>query len=290
MSDLKCVEKIIELPPSHWVGDGFHVHNFIPQAISQARISPFLMLDYGRTHYFAPSDTPKGVGVHPHRGFETVTIAYKGRIEHHDSGGNSGVIQEGEVQWMTAGSGILHKEYHEKEFSKAGGELSMVQIWVNLPKKHKMTAPKYQGITKDMIVKADLPNNAGFIHIIAGSYGDKIGPATTFTPLNMWNIHLKQGCKTSLNLPQNFNTILLVIEGDLHLNSQKATQGQMVLFSNDGENIDLETTQDSMYLLLSGEPINEPIFHYGPFAMTTREEVMQAFADLEAGKFGVLAD
>ncbi len=290
MSNLKSIAKIIDTPPSHWVGDGFHVHNFIPQSIAQARISPFLMLDYGAKYVFEPTDTPKGVGVHPHRGFETVTIAYSGRIAHHDSAGNSGIIGPGEVQWMTAGSGVLHKEYHEKEFSQSGGEFSMVQIWVNLPKIHKMTTPKYQGITKNEIVRVELENQAGFIELIAGSYGDKTGPASTFSPLNMWNIHLNSGSKTTINLPQNHNTMLLVIEGELSLSNQKAKQGQIVLFENDGQDITLETGKNSVYLLLSGEPINEPIFHYGPFAMNTRAEIVQAFEDLEAGKFGHLAD
>ena len=290
MSNLKSIEKIIPAPATHWVGDGFFMHNFIPQSINQNRVSPFLMLDYGAKHYFEPSEIPRGVGVHPHRGFETVTIAYQGKVAHHDSAGNSGIIGQGEVQWMTAGSGILHKEYHEKEFSQAGGIFQMIQIWVNLPKTSKMTEPKYQGITKEMITKVDLDQKGSFLELIAGKYLNQTGPASTFSPINLWNIYLKKDCQTSFTLPKNYNTMLVVVEGEVLANDQKVQADQMVLFANDNEEINLSTDQDSIYLLLSGEPIDEPIFHYGPFAMNTREEILQAFEDLENGKFGYLED
>jgi redox-sensitive bicupin YhaK (pirin superfamily) len=290
MPNLKSIEAIIPAPATHWVGDGFLMHNFIPQSINQNRVSPFLMLDHGAKKYFEPTATPRGVGVHPHRGFETVTIAYKGRVAHHDSAGNSGIIGEGEVQWMTAGSGILHKEYHEKEFSQKGGEFHMVQIWVNLPKIDKMTEPKYQGITKDMIVKQNLDQKGSYIELIAGQYNGQTGPASTFSPINLWNVYLNQDCKANFTLPQNYNTMLLVIDGELGINGKNVSKDQIVLFENDGEEINLTANQDSICLILSGEPIAEPIFHYGPFAMNTREEILQAFEDLENGKFGYLED
>jgi len=286
-------EKILSPPPVHFVGDGFRVHNFIPGVypLTMARMDPFILLDYNSKFYFSPTDKPRGVGVHPHRGFETVSIAYRGRIAHHDSFGNSGVIGEGDVQWMTASSGLLHKEYHEKEFASRGGDFHMVQLWVNLPAKDKMSPPKYQPITNDQMGKYILPDNKGLIEVIAGSYNDVKGPASTFTPMSMLNARLKKGAKAVFGFPSEYNTAALVIEGKVLINSTDTVPADnFVLFMNDGEQFTLETEEDSIVLIISGEPISEPIAAHGPFVMNTRTEIYQAFEDVESGKFGHLEE
>lgn len=288
----KKVEIIAPPKPAHFVGDGFRVHNFIPgiAGLDMKRMDPFIMLDYNSRFHFNASENPRGIGVHPHRGFETVTIAYQGKVEHHDSAGGGGIIGEGDVQWMTAARGILHKEYHEKEWSKKGGIFQMVQLWVNLPAKDKMSKPKYQAISKTEMQKADLGEN-GFIEVIAGSYKGSKGPAITFSPIHMMNAKLKQGGKAQFSFPSQFNTAALVIEGHIIVNSEeKAPADHFVLFKNEGENFTLEATEDSTVLIISGEPINEPIFSHGPFVMNSREEIMQAFEDFNTGKFGYLED
>lgn len=292
MNTNKTIEAIIAPPPAHMVGDGFRVHSFFPggRLIDKKRMSPFFLLDYGSKVDFSPSAEPRGVGVHPHRGFETVTIAYHGRIAHHDSGGNSGVIGEGDVQWMTAASGLLHKEYHEENFSKAGGLFQMVQLWVNLPAKYKMTAPKYQELTKEKMGRYQLPDNKGEVEVIAGNYKDVKGPASTFTPMHVYNVRLKQGGQTELNFPASYNTGLLIIDGSAMINDQPVNTDHFVLFKNDGANISIRTNEDATILVLSGEPINEPIAQYGPFLMNTWEELEQAIQDVNSGKFGVLED
>lgn len=285
----KSIENIFNPPAHHWVGDGFKVNNFIPGVVPMQRISPFVMLDYGAVTYFPPSQKPKGVGSHPHRGFETVTIAYKGKVAHHDSRGNSGIISEGDVQWMTAGSGILHKEYHEQEFSKAGGDFSMVQLWVNLPAKDKMTEPKYQAITKDKIIRIELDNSKVVISLIAGEFMEKTGPAFTFSPITLFSVNLQKDTEFEFELPTDFNTALLVLEGGVEINTaQTATQNQMALLQNNGHKIKLKATQNSVILVLSGNPLNEPIVSYGPFLMNTKQEIIQAIEDFNAGKFGEL--
>jgi quercetin 2,3-dioxygenase len=289
MSTKKTIEAIVAPPAPHMVGDGFRVHSFFPGGrIDKKRMSPFFLMDYGSKIEFAPRDEPRGVGVHPHRGFETVTIAYHGRIAHHDSAGNSGVIGEGDVQWMTAASGLLHKEYHEESFSKAGGLFQMVQLWVNLPAKYKMTAPKYQEITNSMMGNYTIPGDKGAIEVIAGEYNNIKGPASTFTPLQVYNARLKKDAKVELNFPSNYNTGILVIEGTATINDKIAPADHFVLFKNDGELISIEASEDAILLVLSGEPINEPIAQYGPFLMNTWEELEQAISDVSAGKFGVL--
>jgi redox-sensitive bicupin YhaK (pirin superfamily) len=270
------------------VGDGFKVNNFIPTVIPMQRISPFVMMDYGASTYFPPSDIPKGVGSHPHRGFETVTIAFKGRVAHHDSRGNSGIIGEGEVQWMTAGSGILHKEYHEEEFSKEGGDFQMVQLWVNLPAKHKMTEPKYQAISKDKIVKIELDGDVGKVDLIAGDFMDKTGPAFTFSPITLFSLHLKQEKDFKFKIPPSFNAALLVLQGKAEINNREVLENQMCLMANDADEIGIKTSVDSIILVLAGEPINEPIVSYGPFLMNTKAEIIQAVEDFQNGKFGEL--
>lgn len=288
----KKVEIVVSPRPAHFVGDGFRVHNFIPgvQGLDMKRMDPFIMLDYNSKFHFNGSDRPRGVGVHPHRGFETVTIAYQGKVEHHDSSGGGGVIGEGDVQWMTAAKGVLHKEYHETEWSKKGGIFQMVQLWVNLPAKDKMSQPKYQAIENSAMEIVDLREN-GFVEIIAGEYNGHTGPAETFTPLNMMNAKLKSGGKAEFSFPARFNTAALVIEGSIMVNGEeKAKSDHLVLFKNEGETFTIEALEDAVVLIISGEPINEPIYPHGPFVMNSREEIMQAFEDFNTGKFGYLED
>jgi len=287
----KEIEKIIAPPQIHMVGDGFRVHTFFPgNYIDQARMSPFYLLDYNSKFEFPPSETPRGVGVHPHKGFETVTIAYHGKIAHHDSAGNSGVIGEGDVQWMTAASGILHKEYHEKEFSKKGGAFHMVQLWVNLPAKHKTAPPKYQPILHSEMGKYHLPDKVSVINIIAGNYKGTRGPADTFTPIEMYDIRLNEGAALALSLPENYNTSVLIIEGEVNVNDKKVDENHLVLFQNEGTEFEISALTKSIILLLSGEPINEPIFQYGPFLMNTQQEIEEAINDFNNEKFGHLED
>jgi len=285
----KNIESVFSPAPAHFVGDGFRVHNFIPGKVPMQRMSPFIMLDYNSKYTFPPSEIPKGVDVHPHRGFETVTITYKGSVEHNDSSGGGGIISEGDVQWMTAASGVLHKEFHETEWSKTGGEFQMVQLWVNLPSKDKMSNPKYQAISKDQITKVELANDMGTVEIIAGEYKKAKGPATTFSPVHMMNAKLNNQGTAEFSFPANYNTLLLVIEGSVTVNgSQNVNTDHMVLFKNDGEHFIITAQEDSIVLVLSGEPINEPIASYGPFVMNTQKEILQAFDDFNSGKFGTL--
>lgn len=288
----KKVEIVASPRPAHFVGDGFRVHNFIPgvQGLDMKRMDPFIMLDYNSKFHFNGSERPRGVGVHPHRGFETVTIAYQGKVEHHDSSGGGGIIGEGDVQWMTAAKGVLHKEYHETEWSKKGGIFQMVQLWVNLPAKDKMSLPKYQSIENSAMERVDLGEN-GFLEIIAGEYDGHKGPAETFTPLHMMNAKLKADGKAEFSFPAHFNTAALVIEGSITVNGEeKAKTDHFVLFKNEGETFTIEALEDTIVLIISGEPINEPIYPHGPFVMNSREEIMQAFEDFNTGKFGYLED
>jgi redox-sensitive bicupin YhaK (pirin superfamily) len=286
---LRNIEMVIAPREPHFVGDGFRVHNFIPYKLEMQRMSPFIMLDYGSKFYFPPADKPRGVSVHPHRGFETVTIAYKGKVAHNDSSGNSGVIGEGDVQWMTAASGILHKEYHEENFSKTGGDFQMVQLWVNLPAKDKMSKPKYQGLTNQEINKVQLPANGGEIEVIAGQYKDTKGTASTFTPVNLFNVKLNKGASTDFSFPANYNTALLVVEGSVMVNGTEVVPtDHFVVFQNNAENIKVDASENAVVLILSGEPINEPIAAQGPFVMNTRSEIVQAIEDFNMGKFGYL--
>ncbi len=287
----RSIERIVKPGTPHFVGDGFRVHNFIPGSSSMQRMDPFIMLDYNSKYNFPPTDKPKGVGVHPHRGFETVTIAYKGRVEHGDSAGGGGIIGEGDVQWMTAASGVLHKEFHETEWSKTGGEFQMVQLWVNLPAKDKMSPPKYQAIANTEIAKVQLPNNEGEVEVIAGDYEGNKGPASTFSPINMFNVRLKKGAKTQLTFPAHYTTSILAVEGSVKVNeTENVLQDHFALFANDGDTFALEALEDTVVLVLSGEPLNEPIAAYGPFVMNTQEELVEAFQDFNTGKFGYLED
>lgn len=289
----KNIELVLAPPAPHMVGDGFRVHNFIPGGyhLDMQRMDPFIMLDYNSKHYFPATEKPRGVGVHPHRGFETVTIAYHGKVAHHDSSGGGGVIGEGDVQWMTAASGVLHKEYHEENFARKGGDFQMVQLWVNLPAKYKMSTPKYQSITNEQINKVELENNGGIVEVIAGDYKMTKGTATTFSPVNLLNAKLNENGKAVFNFPENYNTALIVIEGKVRINEKETVPtDHFVLFENNGEEFTVEADEKSVVLVLSGEPLNEPIAAHGPFVMNTREEILQAFQDFNTGKFGYLED
>ncbi|HEV7231041.1 MAG TPA: pirin family protein [Bacteroidia bacterium] len=293
MKNVKSVEAVLSPPDPHMVGNGFRVHNFFPggTGIGKQRMSPFFLLDYNAKMDFSPSETPRGVGTHPHRGFETVTIAYQGKVAHHDSRGNRGVISEGDVQWMTAASGILHKEYHEEEFSRKGGLFQMVQLWVNLPAKDKMTEPKYQNLVHDKMGKYVLGNGTGTVFVIAGEYKGVKGPAQTFSPLHLLDARLEAKAEMELEFPETYNTGILVIEGALEINGKDtAPADHFVLFKNEGTEIKVKTKEKSIFLVLSGKPILEPIAQYGPFLMNTHQELQQAVDDFSQGKFGTLAD
>jgi redox-sensitive bicupin YhaK (pirin superfamily) len=286
----KTIERIAKRPERPgMVGDGFRVYNFIPGAnISQRRMSPFLMLDFAAAFDFGPSDTVRGVDVHPHKGFETVTIAYKGSVAHNDSAGNSGIINPGDVQWMTAGAGILHKEYHEEEYSKKGGLFEMVQLWVNLPKKDKSVAPHYQPITAAQMNEVELAGNSGIVNVIAGNYNGTKGPAFTYTAVNLFDIKLNAGAEMNFTVPAVHNTALLLINGNIEVNGEAAAEHSFILFKNEGDEIHIKAGDDAVLLLLSGEPIDEPIASYGPFVMNTQAEIYEAIEEFQNGKFGVL--
>lgn len=273
----------------HWVGDGFPVRTLFFYQDLGKQMSPFLMLDYAGPADFPPTTDRKGVGSHPHRGFETVTIVYEGEVAHKDSTGQGGTIGPGDVQWMTAGSGILHEEFHSEDFAQSGGTLEIVQLWVNLPAKLKMTKPAYQAILNKQIPTIELKNDAGQARIIAGEFDGHEGPAHTFTPMNVIDLKLKKG-STSIPVSEGWNTSLVVLKGAVEAGEGVvAKDAQMLIFSNQGQDIEINVLEDSIALLLSGEPINEPIVGYGPFVMNTKEEIAQAMQDFNSGSFGSIA-
>ena len=273
----------------HWVGDGFPVKNlFSYDRLGQA-ISPFLLLDYAAPYQFKPTTEQHGVGSHPHRGFETVTLAYQGEVTHQDSAGGGGTIQAGDVQWMTAGAGLVHEEFHSAAFAQAGGLFEMVQLWVNLPAKDKMTAPQYQGIQAQDIPVIQFDDDAGHLRIIAGKYADHRGPASTFSPVNVWDGVLKAGYTAEyVHVPVGHNALVVVLEGEMLLNgTQQVLDSSIVMFDKDGDSeIQLEAVRDAKFLVLTGQPLDEPIQGYGPFVMNTKDEIVQAFNDFNSGKFG----
>ena len=289
--NMKTVEKVFAPQKPHFVGDGFRVHNYIPSynELNQQRMDPFILLDYNSKYVFPPSEIPKGVGVHPHKGFETVTIAYHGRVEHGDSSGGGGVIGEGDVQWMTAGNGVLHKEFHETEWSKEGGLFQMIQLWVNLPAKDKSTAPKYQALANSNMGRFHLENGNGVVEVITGQYDDVKGPGTTFTPIEMYNLKAKSGSNVKFTIPASYNTFVLVLEGNISINgSEEVKVNHLALMANDGTDFEITVNEDAVVFIAGGEPINEPIVHYGPFVMNTEQEIEEAIADFQKGKFGQL--
>lgn len=277
---------IYDAPRPHWVGDGFPVRSMFSYDNLAAHLSPFLMLDYAGPAEFTPATTPRGVGEHPHRGFETVTIVYSGEVAHRDSTGKGGIIGPGDVQWMTAGAGILHDEFHSEDFTRTGGLLEMVQLWVNLPARDKMAKPGYQPIVDKDIPAVDLPGGAGQVRVIAGEYDDGKGPATTFTPMHVWDLKLKAGKDIRFTLPDGWTTALVVMRGAISIGDETAGEAQLVILDPEGEELAFRAEKDSAVLLLSGEPLNDPIVGYGPFVMNSREEIIEAINDFNSGKFG----
>ncbi|EAA7631234.1 pirin family protein [Salmonella enterica] len=284
---MKQITGVYTAPRPHWVGDGFPVRSLFSYQSHTQQLSPFLLLDYAGPHTFTPGNEKRGVGEHPHRGFETVTIVYSGEVEHRDSTGRGGVIGPGDVQWMTAGAGILHEEFHSDAFTRQGGELEMVQLWVNLPMKDKMTTPAYQSITQDVIPTVTLPDDAGTMRVIAGRYEEAKGPADTFSPLNVWDIRLLRDRQLTLSQPEGWSTALVVLKGNITLNgTTPVNETQLVVLSQQGKTLHFETSSDASVLLLSGEPLNEPIVGYGPFVMNTKQEIAEAVRDFNSGRFG----
>jgi len=282
---------IYSAPRQHWVGDGFPVRTLLSHHDQGAHISPFIMLDYAGPAKFEPTSARRGVGVHPHKGFETVTVVYEGEVEHRDSTGSGGIIGPGDVQWMTAASGILHEEYHAPSFAKKGGNFEMVQLWVNLPAKDKGAKPGYQTLLKTDIPVVELPGGAGSLRVIAGQYGEAKGPAHTFTQLNMWDVALKRGKTVTLDVPEGHTLSVLVLKGTVEIDGREVVrEAQTMILGRDGGGITLEANGDAKLLVLSGEPIDEPVVAHGPFVMNTVEEIRQAMLDFQAGKFGAMAE
>jgi quercetin 2,3-dioxygenase len=274
--------------PFHWVGDGFFVSSYFPRPdLPAERVSPFLLMDYGPPREFAPmASGQRGVGWHPHRGFETVTVAWEGSVAHRDNAGSAGTIGPGDVQWMTAGRGILHEEYHEREFTRQGGRMHMTQLWVNLPRKDKMTEPGYQPIAAAQIPTVSLADGAGHVRVIAGEYQGASGPAHTFTPITMLDARLAAGGRLPVRLPETHNALAIVTSGRVQVGTRHAAAGELVLFANDGTELEVLALEETHLLVLAGEPIDEPITQYGPFVMNTPQEIQQAFVDFRQGKFG----
>ncbi|ELC0838034.1 pirin family protein [Klebsiella michiganensis] len=284
---MKQITGIYTAPSQHWVGDGFPVRSMFSYQTHGEQLSPFLLLDYAGPHHFPAGTEKRGVGEHPHRGFETVTVVYSGEVEHRDSTGRGGVIGPGDVQWMTAGAGILHEEFHSAEFTRTGGELKMIQLWVNLLAKDKMTKPGYQSITADVISDVELPNNAGHMRVIAGRYEDTVGPAHTFSPLNVWDLQLNQSQEITLHQPDGWSTALVVLEGEIVVNGEgSAREGQLVVLSQKGEALHLAASSNAKVLLMAGEPLQEPIVGYGPFVMNSKAQIAEAVRDFNSGRFG----
>jgi redox-sensitive bicupin YhaK (pirin superfamily) len=285
--DVRSVESVHRSTTFHWVGNGFHVSTYFPSAgLRPERVSPFVLMDYGPPKEFtALAQGNRGVGWHPHRGFETVTLAWEGAVAHRDNAGHAGVIGPGDVQWMTAGAGIFHEEYHEQSFSRHGGRMHMMQLWVNLPKQDKAAAPGYQPIGAADIPRVPLAGG-GEVRVIAGAYGEARGPAHTFTPITMLDVRLEAGGHLPLALPASYNALAVVAEGAITAGDDAASTGELVLFANDGEHIDLVATAPSHVIVLAGEPLGEPVVAYGPFVMNTFDEIRQAFVDVDAGRFG----
>ena len=273
----------------HMVGDGFPVRNIFPSQDLTEEISPFLLLDYAGPAAFPPTDRPRGVGEHPHRGFETVTIVYQGKVAHRDSAGNAGTIGPGDVQWMTAASGVVHEELHETAWAKEGGTLQMIQLWVNLPQALKMSRPRYQTLLNEEIPQVHLGKQAGVLRVIAGEYRDRKGPAKTFTPVHLYDLKLQTGSQIDLDLPDGFNAGLFVLSGKLVVNGKETVgEAQMALCSPQGNGVHLEAREETSVLVLSGEPIAEPVARMGPFVMNTQEELVEAVNDYRGGKMGHL--
>lgn len=285
---MKTLLHVTDTPAPHWVGDGFPVRSLFSYHSLGAAASPFLLLDHAGPAEFDPAPRPRGVGEHPHRGFETVTIVYEGEVAHRDSTGRGGVIGPGDVQWMTAGSGILHEEFHSEQFTARGGRMEMAQLWVNLPARAKMTPPSYQAITADRIPGVDLPDGAGRLRVIAGDYAGTAGPAHTFTPLHVWDVSLRAGHSTTLPAPSGWSVLVVVLRGQVRVGDQVVGPSRVAVLSREGVDLELHGVEDAMLLVLTGEPIEEPLVGYGPFVMNSREEIIQAIEDFNSGRFGLI--
>ncbi|MCU1733046.1 MULTISPECIES: pirin family protein [unclassified Pseudomonas] len=284
---MKKIQGVYQSPAAHWVGDGFPVRSLFSYDNLARHISPFLLLDYAGPHHFSPTNARRGVGQHPHRGFETVTIVYQGELEHRDSTGAGGLIGPGDVQWMTAAGGIIHEEFHAPSFARTGGMMEMVQLWVNLPARDKSAPAGYQTLLAADIPRVPLPSEAGSLRVIAGDYLGHKGPARTFTPMDVWDLQLQAGKSVSLSTQDGHNAALVVLAGSVRVNGQKDVgKAQLVLFERDGAAVQLDASSDSKLLWLSGEPLDEPIVGYGPFVMNSQAEIAEAFDDFHAGRFG----
>ncbi|TDX29835.1 hypothetical protein DFO67_10673 [Modicisalibacter xianhensis] len=289
---MKTIQGIYGAPRGHWVGNGFPVRSlFTYERMGAQHLSPFLLLDHAGPHTFRPAVKPRGVGQHPHRGFETVTLVYAGEVEHRDSAGGGGRIAEGDVQWMTAGAGILHEEFHSRDFTARGGRLEMVQLWVNLPARFKGAPPAYQALLKTDIPSVPLDDDAGVVRVVAGDYLGHRGPARTFTPINVWDLRLLAGGKAVVPVPDGHTCLLVVLEGTVLINGDTVVRGESVVsFERHGSELHLEANNHAKLLLLSGEPIDEPVVGHGPFVMNSVEEIQRAFTEFQDGTFGVLSD
>lgn len=283
---MKQLHRITRTDDSHWVGDGFPVRTLFSYNTPDAEVSPFLMLDYAGPADFPAASTPRGVGMHPHRGFETVTLLYQGEVEHHDTAGHGGLIGPGDVQWMTAAKGLLHEEMHSPAFTRRGGTFEAIQLWVNLPAKYKMIEPHYQSITSDRIPVVKLDDEGSVLRVIAGYYQGLKGPANTYTPINLWELRLLAGQTVELDFPENYTTLLFALKGSVKINnSATINDAELAFFERLGKTITLTALKEATLLIMNGEPIDEPIAGYGPFVMNTQEEIRQAVEDFDAGRF-----
>jgi redox-sensitive bicupin YhaK (pirin superfamily) len=272
----------------HWVGDGFPVHTIFHYQ-ERPELSPFLLLDHAGPHDFAPSPKERGVDWHPHRGFETVTVVYDGEVDHHDTAGNGGSIRAGDVQWMTAGSGLLHKEFHSPAFTRSGGRFEVLQLWVNLPRASKMSAPRYQALSARDIPVVPLSGDAGSVRVIAGTFAGASGPALTFSPINLLDVRLAAGGEVALDLKDGYTAALYVLKGDVVVNgSEPAHATELVVLQRSGAQTTLVAQSEATVLVMNGQPIDEPVAGYGPFVMNSPQEIQQAFADFQRGRFGVI--
>jgi redox-sensitive bicupin YhaK (pirin superfamily) len=284
---MKAIRGVYSAPNPHWVGNGFHVRSLFDYNGLGRHLSPFLLLDHAAPTVFAPATKPRGVGQHPHRGFETVTIVYQGELAHRDSTGAGGLIGPGDVQWMTAAGGILHEEFHSPAFTERGGTVEMVQLWVNLPARDKMSAPGYQNLLNADIPSVELPDGAGRVRVIAGEFDGNRGPARTHTPMDVWDVRLNQGATTRFSAVDGHTLALVVLRGTVMLNgSEVVREGQLVHFDRAGVDVEIEANNDVTLLWLAGEPITETVVGHGPFVMNTEGEIRQALEDFHAGRFG----
>jgi quercetin 2,3-dioxygenase len=292
LAETRTVESVHRSTTFHWVGDGFYVSTYFPsERLTPEQTSPFVLMDYGPAKEFSPLQQGKrGVGWHPHRGFETVTLAWEGAVAHRDNAGHAGIIGPGDVQWMTAGDGIFHEEYHEEKFSRRGGAMHMMQLWVNLPRKDKAAPPNYQPITATQIPRVELPDGLGAARVIAGTYRGATGPAKTFTPMTMLDLTLAAGGEAPIEIPRSWNAMAVVAKGHVRAGTEEARSGELLLFARDGERLLLTADEASHVIVLAGEPIDEPVVAYGPFVMNSFDEIRQAVIDVQAGRFGPVPD